>query len=333
MQNYVSHLRKLLAAAAEGDAAGAIVTEPTGYSLRLEPAALDVSRLERLVAEGRQALARGRHDAASRKLRAALELWRGPALSDFAYESWAQDEAARLEELRLVAFEHAIEADLAGGADAAELVVRLQSLVSQHPLRERLRSPLMLALYRAGRQAEALEAYQEARRLLLEELGLEPGPELQALNRAVPRQDPTLEGVTRPPARRRALPVPPSPLIGRERALEDALALLRGDVRQVTLTGPGGTGKTRLALAIGDALSDEIEGGAVFIELASTTDPGLVAPESRGRSTWRRNGNVRSSRPSSTSSRTKSCSSSSTTSSRCSRPLPTSRAYSRAHRG
>jgi hypothetical protein len=160
--------------------------------LRVEPGELDLHRFERLVDEGRSLLARGLAADASERLREALALWRGPALADFAYESFAQAPIARLEEIRLAALELRIESDLALGRHHA-LVGELESLVAEQPLRERLREYLMTALYRCGRQAEALDAYQDARRALVDELGIEPGTALQELERAILRHDPALE--------------------------------------------------------------------------------------------------------------------------------------------
>ena len=160
----------------------------------------------------------------------------------------------RLEELRLATLEDRIDADLGLGRHAT-LVGELESLVQQHPARERLRAQLMLALYRSGRQAEALEEYRSARKTLVDELGIEPSPALQALEKAILVQDSSLDSahVVRPPAADQ-LPVPPTPLVGRERELEAALELMRrADVRLVTFTGPGGIGKTRLALEVAQA--------------------------------------------------------------------------------
>jgi YVTN family beta-propeller protein len=181
---YVSQLRKALD--------GRLETRGRGYRLALEPEQLDLGRFERLLGEGRALLAAGEAERAAETLRAALALWRGPPLSDFASEPFAQSEIARLEELRLGALEERIEADLAIGRHA-ELVSELEALVRQHPLRERLRGQFMLALYRSGRQTEALAAYQQARRMLAEELGLEPGRRLQELEGAILRQDAQLD--------------------------------------------------------------------------------------------------------------------------------------------
>ena len=147
---------------------------------------MDARRFERVAAQGRDALARGDHADASRLLAGALGLWRGPALQDMRYEPFAAGEAERLEELRLTCLGERIEADLALGRHA-ELVAELQALVGEHPLRESLRAQLMLALYRGGRQADALAAYRDARRVLADELGLDLSPELQALERDILR--------------------------------------------------------------------------------------------------------------------------------------------------
>lgn len=193
---YVSQLRKALEPNGATGSGQMLQTRTPGYVLRVRPEQLDLRRFESLVAEAKLALAQGDAARGSAKLRDALALWRGPALSDLTYEPFAQAEIARLEELRLAALEERIQADLALGLHG-DLVGELEALVAGHPLRERFRMQLMLALYRSGRQAEALETYREARRLLVDELGLEPSPALQRLERAVLSQDPSLELVSR----------------------------------------------------------------------------------------------------------------------------------------
>jgi DNA-binding SARP family transcriptional activator len=188
----VSRLRKALPQAV-------LTTRSPGYVLRVEPDALDLHRFERLVDEGRGLLARGLAVDASARLRDALSLWRGPALADFVYESFAQTAIPRLEEIRLAAVELRIDADLVLGRHD-ELVGELEALVAEHPLRERLRRYLMTALYRSGRQAEALDGYQDARRRFVDELGIDPSPALQELERAILRQDPSLDVEARVPA-------------------------------------------------------------------------------------------------------------------------------------
>ena len=199
LQNYVGQLRRAL-----DDREGRrLQTRGRGYAIHVEDGELDLDRFERLVREGGEALALDRPADAAAWLREALALWRGPALADVAYEPFAQAEIARLEERRAVALERRIDADLALGRHA-DLVAELEALVAQHPLRERLRGQRMLALYRCGRQAEALEAFREARRLLVEEIGVEPGPELRELHEAILRQDAALELERRRTARRAA---------------------------------------------------------------------------------------------------------------------------------
>ncbi len=183
VQVYVSQLRKALGPV--------IATRAPGYELELAPERVDVHRFSRLTQEGRAALEGGDPTAAEGALREALALWRGPALADFLYEPFAQAEIARLEELRTVAVEERIEADLALGRHA-ELVSELEALVQAQPLRERPRAQLMLALYRSGRQADALAAYRTARETLVEELGIDPGRELRDLEAAILRQDESL---------------------------------------------------------------------------------------------------------------------------------------------
>jgi DNA-binding SARP family transcriptional activator len=168
-----------------------LTTRPPGYVVRVGPDELDLHRFERLVEEGRSLLAGGAAAEASARLREALSLWRGPALADVAYEPFAQPAVARLEEIRLAALEVRLDADLALGRHA-ETVSELEALVAAHPFRERPRLCLMTALYRSGRQAEALDAYRDARRDFVDELGIEPGPALQELERAILRQDPAL---------------------------------------------------------------------------------------------------------------------------------------------
>lgn len=246
LQNCVSALRKVLP-----DGGETLRTVGPGYELRLEPDELDRDRFERLVAEGRAALEAGDYADASDQFRRALALWRGAPLSDFAYERFAQDEIARLEEVHVAALEDRIQAEL-GLARHDDLVPELEALVTKHPMRERLRAQLMLALYRSGRQAEALEAYRAARRTLLAELGIEPGRALQELEHAILMQDRALDASPLPATQTlRRGRAAASPLEGRgnelallEAGLDDALA---GRGRLFVITGDAGSGKTRLA--------------------------------------------------------------------------------------
>lgn len=193
LQVHVSQLRKVLEPGREtGESGRVLVTRSPGYLLQLDPDQLDLGRFERLAAEGRGALAGGDPELAARTLREALALWRGPALAELGYANFVQREAPRLEELRLAALEDRIQADLDCGRHAA-VIGELERIVGEEPLRERPRAQLMLALYRAGRQAEALDAYRDARQVLVEELGIEPGRTLRELEAAILAQDPSLE--------------------------------------------------------------------------------------------------------------------------------------------
>jgi DNA-binding SARP family transcriptional activator len=186
VQRQISELRKAL-----GGEAG-IETRPPGYLIHVAPEQLDLDRFERLTDQAAEALERSEAQRASDHLRGALALWRGAPLADLAYESFAQSTIGRLEEIRLAALELRVDADLALGRHAM-LVAELESLVWDHPLRERLRAQLMLALYRSGRQPEALEAYRKTRAALIEGFGIEPSPALQGLERAILVQDPSLD--------------------------------------------------------------------------------------------------------------------------------------------
>ena len=261
VQLYVSQLRKALAAAGDG---AAIVTRGHGYELRLAPDELDVGRFERLLAEGAP--------------REALSLWRGRPLDDMTGEPFAASEIRRLEELRLSALEQAIDADLESGRHRG-VVGELEVLVAAEPLRERLHAQRMLALYRSGRQADALEAYREARHALVSQAGIEPGSELRRLHEAILRQDPALDA---PQIEAPELPLEldaTTPLIGREADL-DWLRELWRDARAgagglVLGSGPPGIGKSRLAAE----LAAEVHRDGAQVSYAAAPAAALAALE------------------------------------------------------
>jgi WD40 repeat protein/DNA-binding SARP family transcriptional activator len=252
VRDHVSSLRKRLASGAEE----IIETRSPGYVLRIGPDDLDASRFERMVEQASAELDRGRPEPAAHTLRDALALWRGPALADLAYESYAQSAIGRLEGLRLVALERRIEADLRLSA-AGDLVGELESLVTAHPLREQFRAQLMRALYRTGRQAEAIRVYHEGRKVLADELGMEPSVELRELAGRILRQDasltngPVAEPVSAPPARirnpykglRPFLEADAEDFFGREELVHSLVERLE-DERFLAVVGPSGSGKS-----------------------------------------------------------------------------------------
>ncbi len=305
---YISRLRRALGP----ESAALLLTQPPGYRMKLEPGQLDAQRFESLAAAARADLAEGRPQQAAAGLRQALGLWRGPALSDVADFSFAQADAIRLEEARITALEDRLEADLACGRHAS-LTSELDGLVASYPLRERLCRQRMLALYRCGRQADALQAYQDLRTRLGDELGIDPNPGLQRLQQAILCQEPELDwppagwqpataegaeaaaGDAAPSAMPEAgpgeepLPVPAFPaerpgswlpaetttFIGRESELATIDELL-GLSRLLTLTGPSGSGKTRLALRAAALAGGIHPDGVWLVDLAPVTAPGLV---------------------------------------------------------
>lgn len=259
----------------------------TAYRIRLDADELDLDRFERLMATARTQLSAGGAPTAAALLAEALGLWRGPALADLGTEALTEARN-QLEEQRLVAVELLAEAQLAAGAPEQALS-QLGAVIPAHPYRERLRELQVLALYRAGRQQDALDAYQEARTVLVDELGIEPGPRLRELQVAILRHAPELElsagpppaaGMPAPGTETAApLPAPPTRLIGRRREMAEIEALFREHgARLVTLTGPGGTGKTRLALAVAATAADWLSADVAFVELTAATDPALVLP-------------------------------------------------------
>ena len=256
LQVHVHALRRALGA-------DRIETRAPGYVVRVTDGELDVDRFERLVAAGR--------------LHEALALWRGPALAGLSDEPFARADAARLEEARLAALEARVAADMEAGRHAT-ITAELEALVAEHPHRERLRVQQMLALYRSGRQADALDAYRSAR-ASLDELGIEPSAELRTLEQRILRQDPTLDlpaAVAAAPSPDE-LPPDTTRLVGRELEIAAVDGLLRrSDTRLVTLTGPGGTGKTRLAVAAARAMASELR--SIFVDLSAVVEPALVVP-------------------------------------------------------
>lgn len=268
LQVRVSQLRKALDDAEPG-ARDLIVSRSPGYLI--DTGDVDTARFTAL-AERAQETAEPRQRAAL--LADALALWRGPALADFADEEFARPVIARLEEQRLAVLELHAEARLELGEHSL-LAGELGDLVARYPLRERLRAAQLRALYRAGRQSEALDSYADLRSHLADELGLEPGPELVALHQAILEQDPALDPTPQPPpARPRTnLPAPISELVGRAKAV-DGLTKIVHRGRLVTLTGSGGVGKTRLAIETARAVLDSYPDGVWFIDLtAAETDP------------------------------------------------------------
>jgi DNA-binding SARP family transcriptional activator/ABC-type branched-subunit amino acid transport system substrate-binding protein len=271
VQNLVSQLRR-------GGADGILRTRGHGYELTVPDGRLDAARFERALESGRAALARGDPEAGSAQLGEALAIWRGPALAEFAGEPWARTEAARLEERRLVALEHRIDADLQLGRHA-DLVGELESAVAREPLREGLRSRLMLALYRSGRQAEALAAFQSARRTLVEELGIEPGPALTRLHDAILAHDPALDPPDPPdPPTPTGPRRPPAPARRRAGALLAAggVALLAAAVAAVALVG----GKTEGAASTaggGALVALDARTGKVVRQIPAGRTPAAIA--------------------------------------------------------
>ena len=279
VQQYVSELRRLL----DGDGAG-ILTRGRGYELRLAEGVVDVVCFERLLDADRP--------------REGLALWRGDALADVADEPFAAAEIRRLDALYLRAHEQAVDAELRVGRHH-EVIDELETLIAEHPLREPLHGQLMLALYRSGRQADALDAYTRARAALVDQLGIEPTPALRELHTAVLRQDHALDASPSDPQastplpfhrgdprerlqvvpRRVPPPVPPTPTVGRERQLDRLQALLTDPAtRLLTVVGPAGVGKTRVALELGRTYAAARPGGVAFVSLATVAASEDVAP-------------------------------------------------------
>jgi predicted ATPase/DNA-binding SARP family transcriptional activator len=283
LQVAVSRLRRTLdPGRRSGQPSELLITQSPGYALRLKRGELDLERFEDAAAAGREALAAGDAARAADTLNRALALWRGPPLADFSYESFAQAEIGRLEELRLSVLEDRIAADLELGRHA-NLVAELRELAEHHPVRERVRGQLMLALYRSGRQAEALEAFREARGSLVDELGIEPDPALQRLHALILDQDPSLDPPERAhpprPGLRGApfkLPLPRTGTVGRAQDVARVRELLRSE-RLLTLVGAGGIGKTRLAVEVARAVRTDYADGVCFISLATTEASDAVA--------------------------------------------------------
>lgn len=270
---YVSQVRRLLPA-------GRLARSQGGYALVVEPGELDVDVFERLLARGAKAATAANHELAAALYGEALAVWRGPALADLVDEPFALLEAGRLDELRLQAIELWAAAALEL-ARSAEVLPELQRVVAEHPLREGPRRLLMLALYRADRQAEALAVYRDCRRRLVDELGLEPSDELRELERRIHRRDPALHesASTQSAAGLSRVPLPATVTVGREAEIDRLQRMLLSSPDSlVTLVGPSGIGKTRLALEVVRRLDGCFVNGIYFVELSALTDPAQVVP-------------------------------------------------------
>ena len=270
LQGYVSHLRRALVGCPLE-----LASRGPGYVLVAADEQIDARRFVAAVGDAHQLVAQGRAAAAVEVLDHALGLWRGPALVDFIYEDFARPEAAHLDELRLGAMSLRIEARLALGQHQAA-AGELEQLVLDHPLREDFRAQLMRALAAGGRRVEALRVYQDGRTILAD-VGLDPGVALQRLERAILAQDPSLESQSAAAGAPDRLPVSMTSFVGRAEEITSIADLLRSR-RLVTISGPGGMGKTRLALETARALAPDHPDGAYLVELASLTDGHLVAP-------------------------------------------------------
>ncbi|GAA1254878.1 BTAD domain-containing putative transcriptional regulator [Sphaerisporangium rubeum] len=279
VQTYVASLRRSLE---EVGVTGVIVSHRAGYVAQVPVEAIDLRVFERLVAEGRRDVVEARHAEGRDRLRAALGLWRGAALGGIG-DSFLRAEAARLEELRLTVVEERVAADLALGEEE-RLLDELAALVAAYPARERLRRDLMVALYRADRQADALAVYREGRRVLVEELGVEPGVELRQAHEAILRSDPALPG---PPRGRgpRQLPPPPPDFVGRQDEVASLrTALTRPDAMPIcVVSGAGGMGKSALALRVAHEVAGDFPDGQLYVDLRGTSDAPAGPEEVLGR--------------------------------------------------
>jgi predicted ATPase/DNA-binding SARP family transcriptional activator len=274
LQHGVAQLRKLLEPGrSRGESPRVLMSDGTGYRLALAEHAMDADEFEAGLAQARTMLESARPGGAADVLGTVLELWRGQAYEDFAYDEFATAERERLDELRVVARELLLDARLElQGPDA--VISDLEGLVAEHPYREGVRARLMRAMYQAGRQAEALQVYRDTAAVLSEELGISPSPELRALEGQILLQDPALAqpDASRPQSN---LPALNTRLIGREDDLERVSGFLDAE-RLVTLLGPGGSGKTRLALSVAGEARDEYADGVWLVRLDTLADPALV---------------------------------------------------------
>ncbi len=271
LQVYVHGLRQAVGASR-------IETIGTAYRLHVEEGELDVARFDDAVEQARRALASGDASSALDTLSAGLALWRGAPLADLAEHGEAEAAARELEERRIVALE--LQNDLWLALGRTDLVLGgVERQIAANPYRERLRAQLILALYRAGRQSDALSAYQAMRSTWDDDLGIEPTPALKELERAVLQHDPSLAAPEPPQRKRHRPPAPATPLVGRRLEVAAVTALFQSEeARLVTLVGAGGTGKTRLAIAVAEALEPERRDGAAFVDLSAVTDPDLLLP-------------------------------------------------------